>query len=438
MHVDKAIVVENVSKKYTLYESTKERLVDLFSPKSVGEPFYALRNVNFVAEHGEVIGFIGTNGSGKSTLSNIIAGIVPETSGKVTVNGEAALIAVSAGLKNDLTGRDNIELKLLMLGFNKKEILELEEDIIEFSELGQFIDQPVKSYSSGMKSRLGFSISVNVDPDILIIDEALSVGDRAFSEKSLNKMIEFKEEGKTMIFVSHSLGQMKKFCDKILWLEFGKVKAYGDVAEIMPQYEEFLNMWKKLSKKEREKYKEKAINDTLDYERFLEKVEEKEADKYEEKLVSKIARLRKGELPVYNSPKELAQYESDKPYKKQAYYVKKLVTTNDDKFLLLSTKPSAVDGVIGWMKAADVRHRNHIQIDTDSKEFIIKGTGKALSKPWGASHDIIQDDLAPFENEVFQVFRTDKVGKNEWYCGRLNGQDVWIHQNHLKPVSTQS
>src|SRR5699024_10093313 len=115
MHVDKAIIVENVSKKYTLYERTKERLVDLFSPKSVGEPFYALRNVNFVADHGEVICFIGTNGSGKSTLSNIIAGIVPETSGTVTVNGEAALIAVSAGLKNDLTGRDNIELKLLML-----------------------------------------------------------------------------------------------------------------------------------------------------------------------------------------------------------------------------------------------------------------------------------------------------------------------------------
>lgn len=182
-----------------------------------------MRDVDFVADYGEVIGFI-------------------------VINGQASLIAVAAGLKNDLTGRDNIELKLLMLGFNKNEIKNLEEDIINFSELGDFIDQPVKSYSSGMKSRLGFSISVNVDPDILIIDEALSVGDRAFAEKSLNKMNEFKEQGKTMIFVSHSLGQMKQFCDKILWLEYGRVKAYGDVEDIMPQYETFLNMWKRLSK----------------------------------------------------------------------------------------------------------------------------------------------------------------------------------------------
>src|SRR5699024_10653736 len=137
--------------------------------------------------------------------------------------------------------------------------LELEEDIIEFSELGQFIDQPVKSYSSGMKSRLGFSISVNVDPDILIIDEALSVGDKAFAEKSLNKMIEFKQEGKTMIFVSHSIGQMKQFCEKILWLEYGMVKEYGPVEEVIPKYEEFLQQWKSMGKKARADYKENAF-----------------------------------------------------------------------------------------------------------------------------------------------------------------------------------
>src|SRR5690625_4934202 len=186
--MEKSIMVNNVTKKYKLYNRTKDRILDLITPKSYGEDFYALADINFEAEKGDAIGFIGVNGSGKSTLSNIIAGIVPETSGTVQVNGEAALIAVAAGLRGDLTGRENIELKCLMLGFSKKEIVELEPEIIEFSELGKFIDQPVKSYSSGMRSRLGFAISVTIDPDILIIDEALSVAVTSFSYKSLAKM----------------------------------------------------------------------------------------------------------------------------------------------------------------------------------------------------------------------------------------------------------
>lgn len=258
--MDKAIIAKNITKKYKLYNSTKERLFDLLLPKEYGEDFYALAGVSFEAERGDVVGFVGINGSGKSTLANIIAGIVPETAGAVQVNGEVSLIAVAAGLKGDLTGRDNIELKLLMLGFNKDEIKALEPDIIEFSELGNFIDQPVKSYSSGMRSRLGFAISVNIDPDILIIDEALSVGDKAFAEKSLAKMKEFKEKGKTMIFVSHSISQMKQFCDKILWLEYGMVKDFGTVDEIIPKYEAFLNQYKKMNKKEKEQYRLEALD----------------------------------------------------------------------------------------------------------------------------------------------------------------------------------
>lgn len=215
--------------------------------------------MNFEAEQGDVVGFVGINGSGKSTLPNIIAGIVPETSGTVKTVGQTSLIAVAAGLKNDLTGRENIELKCLMLGFSKKEIEAMEPEIIEFAELEQFIDQPVKSYSSGMRSRLGFSISVNVDPDILIIDEAHSVGDRAFADKSLAKMKEFKERGKTMIFVSQSLGQMKQFCEKILWLEYGMVKDFGPVDEILPKYDAFLNKFKKMTGKEKQLYKENAL-----------------------------------------------------------------------------------------------------------------------------------------------------------------------------------
>src|SRR5690606_9470817 len=261
--MEKAIIAKNITKKYKLYNGTKERILDLISPKSYGEDFYALANVSFEAEKGDVIGFLGINGSGKSTLSNIIAGIVPQSHGSVEVNGETSLIAVSAGLKNDLTGRDNIELKCIMLGFSKKEIKEMELEIIEFSELGKFIDQPVKSYSSGMKSRLGFAISVTVNPDILIIDEALSVGDKAFAEKSFNKMKEFKEKGKTMIFVSHSIGQMREFCEKILWLEFGMIKDYGTVNDVIPKYEDYLKQQRQMSKKERDDYRDAAIKRQL-------------------------------------------------------------------------------------------------------------------------------------------------------------------------------
>ncbi|MFE0504591.1 teichoic acids export ABC transporter ATP-binding subunit TagH [Peribacillus butanolivorans] len=258
--MEKSVVVKNVTKKYKLYNKSSEKLMDLLLPKSYGEEYYALRNVNFEAEKGDVIGFVGVNGSGKSTLSNIIAGIIPPTDGNVQANGKTALIAVSSGLNNQLTGRENIELKMLMLGFDKKQIRELEPEIIEFSELGKFINQPVKSYSSGMKSRLGFAISVHIDPDILIIDEALSVGDKNFAEKCLEKMNEFKERGKTMFFVSHSIGQMKKFCQKALWLEYGEVKAYGPINEVMPQYEAFLKEYKAMSKKEQKKYREDQMN----------------------------------------------------------------------------------------------------------------------------------------------------------------------------------
>ncbi|MGD6959177.1 teichoic acids export ABC transporter ATP-binding subunit TagH [Rossellomorea aquimaris] len=257
--MSKSVIVKNVSKKYKLYNKPSERILDMISPKSYGEDFYGLRDVSFEADAGDIIGFVGVNGSGKSTLANILAGIIPETSGEVEVRGKTALIAVSAGLNNQLTGRENIELKCLMLGFSKKAIKEVEPDIIEFSELGKFIDQPVKSYSSGMKSRLGFSISVHIDPDILIIDEALSVGDKAFAEKSLEKMNEFKARGKTMFFVSHSIGQMKKFCEKILWLEYGEVKEFGTVKEVIPKYEQFFKEYKAMSKAEKKKFRENAM-----------------------------------------------------------------------------------------------------------------------------------------------------------------------------------
>ncbi|WP_047985189.1 teichoic acids export ABC transporter ATP-binding subunit TagH [Ornithinibacillus californiensis] len=253
--METSISVRDVTKKHKLYSSTSQKLKDIFLRKDYGEDFYALKGVSFEARQGEVVGFVGINGAGKSTLANIIAGILPETTGEVDVKGEVSLISISSGLKGNLTGRENIELKCLMLGFSKREIEELEPQILDFAELDKFIDQPVKSYSSGMKSRLGFAIAVTIDPDIIIVDEALSVGDKAFAEKAFQKMMDFKQSGKTIIFVSHSIKQMKKFADKVLWLEFGKVKAFGPTKEILPNYEDFIKTYKAMTKAEKENYR---------------------------------------------------------------------------------------------------------------------------------------------------------------------------------------
>lgn len=438
--MEKAIVLKNVTKKYKLYNDTKERILDLITPKEYGKNFYALANVNFEANHGEVIGLIGINGSGKSTLSNIIAGIVPETSGSVQVNGEVSIIAVAAGLKNDLTGRENIELKLLMLGFNKEEIKELEPEIIEFSELENFIDQPVKSYSSGMKSRLGFAISVNVNPDILVIDEALSVGDKAFAEKSFNKMLEFKKEEKTMIFVSHSLSQMKQFCDKLLWLDFGMVKDYGTVDEILPKYEKFLEKWQDMSKSERDAYRSAA----LEYQQKLlkgEKIEKqldiddfytkKTTNVYIEKPISILGHIRAGESYIYEDPKKTENSIPSSKFKHKVYFIKRQVTYNDETFYLLSEKPSGVKGTVGWMKAADLSLHRHVIVDFDQKKFLIKGVGKAYDRPWGGKKNLVFDDLSQYKGVQFNVVETNLVGSNVWYKGVLGGKEVWIHQNHL-------
>src|SRR5690625_1572837 len=439
MIMEKAIIVENVYKKYKLYNDTKERLLDLVTPKKYGEEFYALTDVNFEAEKGDSVGFIGINGSGKSTLSNIIAGIVPQTTGTVKVNGQAALIAVAAGLKGDLTGRDNIELKLLMLGFNKEEILALEPSIIEFAELEKFIDQPVKSYSSGMKSRLGFAISVNVDPDILIIDEALSVGDKAFAEKSLNKMKEFKKQGKTMIFVSHSIGQMKQFCEKILWLEFGMVKDYGTVDEVIPRYEAFLQRWQTMSKKERETYRklameldEEALNDLMDdgaQEKAGTSIEREES--YKEQPVSRIGHIKGGESYIYSDPTEPTVKESSEDFKHNSYYIKKQAKSNGELFYLLSNQPSAVKEVVGWMKASEMSTHPDVTIDHDPKKFKVIGDGAGYDRAWGGKKNLVFDELGSLKGFEFKVDKTVKIGNNLWYRGMINGKQTWIHNKFL-------
>lgn len=436
--MEKSIVASNITKKYKLYHGMKERLLDLTTPKNYGKDFYALSDVSFEAEKGDVIGFIGINGSGKSTLSNIVAGIVPETAGKVVINGQVALIAVASGLKGDLTGRDNIELKCLMLGFNKKEIAALEPNIIEFSELGDFIDQPVKSYSSGMKSRLGFAISVNVDPDILIIDEALSVGDKAFAEKSLDKMNEFKAQGKTMIFVSHSIGQMKKFCQKILWLEYGTVKEFGATEEVIPKYETFLKRWKKMSKKDRGAYRQAVLaHDQKTLNRLMNDEHQTKSEKNSSCTIrptSRVAHISGDKSFIYSLTGKTIQKEPSEGYKNSAYYIKKEANYNDELFYLLSNKPSAKDGVIGWMKASEVSSHPHVVIDHDAKTFYTTGSGIGFNRVWGGRKNQVFPNLKPLQDSEFKVSKTEMVGNNLWYYGELDGKKTWIHQGYLKEI----
>jgi lipopolysaccharide transport system ATP-binding protein len=238
-----AIAVENVSKNYRLwgrrsqFATLKSALLkrDLKLDPDASVP--ALKHVSFAIDRGEAFGIIGRNGSGKSTLLKIISGILKPSSGRVTVVGRvAALIELGAGFHPEITGRENIYINGIMLGLTRREIDRRFDSIVEFSGIGPFIDQPVKTYSSGMYVRLGFAVAVHVDPDILLIDEVLSVGDEEFSQKCVAKIQEMKYRGVTLIFVTHQLDQVRTLCDRALWLDKGQPHAIGDPVRVVDQY----------------------------------------------------------------------------------------------------------------------------------------------------------------------------------------------------------
>lgn len=229
-----SVVFKRTTEKMT---SLKEYFINSLKKKIKKEKFVALEDINITIKKGEIVGLLGLNGAGKSTLLKVISGIIKPTSGEVKLSGKMApLIELGAGFDPELTGRENIFLNGSLLGFSKKELKDKIEDIIDFSELKEFIDVPLKNYSSGMYARLGFSIATIYEPEILIIDEVLSVGDFHFQEKSLNKIMEMIEKGTTVLFVSHDIEQVEKLCKKVIWLEKGKVKVIGDAKKICKEY----------------------------------------------------------------------------------------------------------------------------------------------------------------------------------------------------------
>ena len=221
------------------YNGLKEYVIKMLKGELMFQEFLALKDINLEIRKGEAWGFIGTNGSGKSTLLKLICGIVKPYKGKVEVEGSIApLIELGAGFDPDLTARENIFLNGALLGHKKSFMQQHFDEIIEFSELQDFIDVPVKNFSSGMAARLGFSIATIVQPDILIVDEVLAVGDSAFQEKCKNRMEEMLSSSVTLLFVSHSIEQVKALCKKAIWIDKGVARAYGDIDDVVRQYEE--------------------------------------------------------------------------------------------------------------------------------------------------------------------------------------------------------
>jgi ABC-type polysaccharide/polyol phosphate transport system ATPase subunit len=256
------IELENVSKKFRLYKSKKERLkeaLNLFS-KSEKNDFYAIKNISMKVNKGEIIGIIGKNGSGKSTLLKVISGIVTQTSGTVVTRGKIIpLLELGAGFHPHFTGLENIYFYSVLLGFPRAQIEQKVDKIIEYSELGDFINQPVKTYSSGMKSRLAFSVSIMIEPEILILDEVLAVGDEYFKEKSFKKMQEFFASRKTILFVSHSSQQINELCHRAIMLDKGEILAQGDTETVTNFYKIF---WQANSEK-KEELRQKALESSI-------------------------------------------------------------------------------------------------------------------------------------------------------------------------------
>nr|MBA3756768.1 ABC transporter ATP-binding protein [Nitrosomonas sp.] len=243
-----AIKALKLSKCYQLYHHPKDRLKQFLWPhkwwgaRQYYRELWALQDIDLIVMPGEVVGIVGQNGSGKSTLLQLVCGTLTPTHGEVQVNGRiAALLELGAGFNPEFTGRENVLMSAAIMGLSQSEIADRIEDVIDFSGVRDFIDQPVKTYSSGMYVRLAFSVAINVDPDILIIDEALSVGDGAFARKSFARIMQMRDAGKTILFCSHSLFQVESLCARAIWINQGKIVLDRESAQVVSTYQAFLD-----------------------------------------------------------------------------------------------------------------------------------------------------------------------------------------------------
>lgn len=243
--MENMIEIDNVVKNFKIYDKPIDRLKEALSIRKTKhhKDFEALKGISFRIQKGDALGILGRNGSGKSTLLKLITGVLHPTSGNIQVHGKiSAILELGTGFNPEYTGIENIRLNGMMMGYTSEQIEERMDRIIEFADIGDFINQPVKFYSSGMFARLAFAVSINVEPDILIIDEALAVGDTRFQIKCIDKLKEMKERGTTILFVSHASEQIKRFCNKAIWIKDGLIEAEGESSEIVDRYEDYMKM----------------------------------------------------------------------------------------------------------------------------------------------------------------------------------------------------
>ena len=260
-----AVSVKGVSKRYRIFRSGRDRLKETlsFGRKKYGRDFWALKDINLEVEPGTTLGIVGRNGAGKSTLLSIIAGIRQPTTGTVEVNGRmVALSGLGAGFNSEFTGRENIMINGLILGIERREMLERFDDIAAFADIGEFIDQPIKTYSSGMRSRLGFAVAINVDPDVLILDETLAAGDAVTKDAALQKMYELRDAGTTILLVSHGMSTIEDFCTEAILLHEGRLMAAGGTTEVIDHYQTLVSNIKQ-DKKLREAGDEQDLDEVL-------------------------------------------------------------------------------------------------------------------------------------------------------------------------------